>query len=447
MQKNHDFFTDGILIFLDYINRQLKKDPDYAIHPLIKALINATQSFEDKEIGESVIGLSGEMANGNLHNPYSVALEKKKDGIEVLDIRELNTNKQIPLDVMICLFRLQIHLDKIPGEKILSSQSIEILNQILPEFHFYELGDKWIEARDSFAKRLENGNISIPPSFMTDVIRNAFTTISFETPWEEYPPELRSLIAGASAELFDSRSNTIIISSPPNDQIPKYKVFEFTTQILLGSEIFQERRKDCEFCKKKNVKDNILSIQDNFVIIADKYPLGKDHILVVSKKHVNAMGDLSQLEILELEEIIENVSKFLLRKSNDFVVFEPGFTGQTIYHAHMHFLPGEFFLEDVVKVYGMPYHEIEYLSEITDEYKKHGHYIFWMTRKSKNVAIPEKISSDNSFFRKIISGQLLNTKLIEWHKLSVDKEYLDQSKQLINCLRDDWNDFFERQDI
>jgi len=109
----------------------------------------------------------------------------------------------------------------------------EILNKILPNYHFYNLGDRWIEARDLLKEKISNGKICLQNSILTDSIIKQFSEIKYDTPWEKYSPELRSLIAGASAEIFDIRNNTIVISSPLNDQVPKYKIFEFVSQLQL----------------------------------------------------------------------------------------------------------------------------------------------------------------------------------------------------------------------
>lgn len=438
MTLNHDIFRDSFLIFLDYIKRRLKENPDYEFHPLIKALMNAFQSIDQIKAGEHVMGLSGETKKDKFYNPYVVVMEKKNGGTEIKEIRELTTNKQVPLDVMITIFRLQIQLDKIPGENILSSQTTEILNKILPEYHFYNLGNKWKEARDSFAEKLKKGKIFLPASIKTNDLINEFMKIRYDTPWEEYSPRVRSFIAGASAEIFDSRSNTIIISSPPNNKTPKYKVFEFVSQILMGTGAKYMGGEDCIFCKKNNVEDCVISIGDNFVILADKYPLQYGHLLVVSKKHIKAMGDLSAVEIQELEEIIGKISKFYSTNKEEFVMFEPGFAGQTIYHAHIHFLPGKFYIEQVVKTYGIAFEEIKELSNVIGKYKKHGRYFLWLTDGKMFMAFPEKELPRNSFFRTLVASQLLKSNLADWTKISDNKEYVKQSRQQIKELKNSW---------
>ena len=92
------------------------------------------------------------------------------------------------------------------------------------------------------------------------------------------------MIAGASAQLLDFRGNTIIISTPLHIKVAKYKVFEFASQLLMGAGAGYMSGADCIFCKRKNVEDYVLSIEENFIILADKYPLRYGHMLIVSQK-------------------------------------------------------------------------------------------------------------------------------------------------------------------
>ena len=103
-----DFFGDGMRIFLDYINRQFKKNPDYLSHPLIRAFECAIQGMDKAKIGERVLGISQNGTEKNVCNPFIVVLEKKDNGVEVKEVRNIKVDKTVPVDVMLIIFRLQI---------------------------------------------------------------------------------------------------------------------------------------------------------------------------------------------------------------------------------------------------------------------------------------------------------------------------------------------------
>lgn len=235
-EKNKiDFWGDGMQIFLDYINRQLRKNPDYAPHPLVRALELALANIDKVEVGQNIMGMSRDGTKESIHNPYIVVAHKTKDGsIEIEEIRNLSVDKKLPLDIMIIIFRLQIALDKIPGDVVSPEQMVNSLNSVIPGSHFYALGDRWREARDAFKKSLEQGKISIPKSSGTEKIIAELMEIKCNTPWEDYSPGARSLVGSHIKLSLGENASSAIITTPKNYRIEKYKVFDVATEFMLG---------------------------------------------------------------------------------------------------------------------------------------------------------------------------------------------------------------------
>lgn len=98
---------------------------------------------------------------------------------------------------------------------------------------------------------------------------------------------------------------------------------------------------NCIFCKLK--PDQILFENRYFVVIADKFPVVKGHLLVVSKRHFEDFFSIEEDEMKDLREII------LQAKSHLDAKFSPdGYNlgmncgtaaGQSIAHYHLHILP------------------------------------------------------------------------------------------------------------
>jgi len=229
--KEIDFFGDGMRIFLDYISRQLKKNPNYSPHPIIRAFECAFQGIENLKDGEKVIGVSQEGTKDSIYEPYIVVLQKQKDRIEVKEILNAKLGKQLPLEVMIIIFRLQIQLDKIKSNVVSPEQAVNALNAVIPGNKFFFLGDKWREARDEFIKLLKKGKIYLPND---PVLIDGLKHIRPNTPWEDYPNKIRVLIGSTIASLFDKRGGTVVITTPKNFKIEKYKVFDMATEFMLG---------------------------------------------------------------------------------------------------------------------------------------------------------------------------------------------------------------------
>jgi len=229
-----DIFGDGMRIFLDYIDRQYRKDANYKPHPIIRAFECALPGIEDCDIGERTMGLSHEGTEDNIYQPYAVVLEKLKDGIEVKEIRNLQVDKELPLDIMIIIFRLQIQLDKIEGEVVTPDEMADALNHVIPGEKFYALGDRWKEARDLFRENLKMGRIRIPKEFEEDGLVDELLSIRYDTPWENYSNRLRALIGSGIIEKLDNDKVQMVITSPKDSEIEKYNVFDYAIEFILG---------------------------------------------------------------------------------------------------------------------------------------------------------------------------------------------------------------------
>ena len=229
MKENSvNFLIDGLRIFLDYVSRQFRKNPDYRPHPLIRALMCAIQDIEKINVGETIGGISQDGNSDSIYEPYAVMLKKREDGIEILGIENLKVGRLLPVDIMILIFRLQIQLDKIAGNLIDPEDAVNALNYVIPGKRFFFLGDKWIEAKDEYSKLMEEGKIYFPPD---QEMVNALMKIRFDTPWEEYPNNIRALIGSSVAKKYGC---TVVITTPKKYKIEKYKVFDMATEFLLG---------------------------------------------------------------------------------------------------------------------------------------------------------------------------------------------------------------------
>lgn len=227
-----DFFGDGMRIFIDYIARQIKKNPNYKPHPLIRAFECALTGIEkNKNNNKPFMGISMDGKKDDICNPYAVILHKRGDGIEVKKIINMKVDKELPLDVMVIIFRLQIQLDKIEGNTVNPEQAVNVLNAVIPGNRFYALGDRWREARDQFKKLLQEGKMHLPndPKLIEELKQ-----IRYDTPWEDYSNKLRALIGSSISPSFNKKGGIVTITSPKDSKTEKYKIFDIATEFMLG---------------------------------------------------------------------------------------------------------------------------------------------------------------------------------------------------------------------
>lgn len=95
----------------------------------------------------------------------------------------------------------------------------------------------------------------------------------------------------------------------------------------------------CQF--KEKFPSQIIKETDNFLLVHDGYPLAEGHLLLIPKKHTDCFLNLSREFDKEYKKLRAKVEDFLKNNYKKPIIFEHGIAGQTILHAHLHFLPTE----------------------------------------------------------------------------------------------------------
>lgn len=97
---------------------------------------------------------------------------------------------------------------------------------------------------------------------------------------------------------------------------------------------------DCIFCRKDRP---LLAETKLSIAFLDGFPVSEGHSLVIPKRHVKSLWDMSDDEYMDAFALVRRVKDALQKK------FEPqGFNvgancgeaaGQSIFHAHIHIIP------------------------------------------------------------------------------------------------------------
>jgi histidine triad (HIT) family protein len=104
---------------------------------------------------------------------------------------------------------------------------------------------------------------------------------------------------------------------------------------------------DCIFCKIINgeVPTEFVHQDDNLVVFKDINPLAPVHLLVVPKRHIRSINDVTGEDREILAELImtarDMAERFSVNKSGYRIFFnvEKG-GGQVVFHLHMHLIGG-----------------------------------------------------------------------------------------------------------
>jgi diadenosine tetraphosphate (Ap4A) HIT family hydrolase len=98
----------------------------------------------------------------------------------------------------------------------------------------------------------------------------------------------------------------------------------------------------CPFCDRI-AKQRVSAESESAVAFPDGYPLAHHHTLVVPKRHVTSVFDLSETERADLWQLVAEVRNRLTGEASavDFTIgINDGVAaGQTIEHAHVHVIP------------------------------------------------------------------------------------------------------------
>ena len=99
---------------------------------------------------------------------------------------------------------------------------------------------------------------------------------------------------------------------------------------------------DCVFCDRTKFEERIAGDDGKFWKITTLGQISDGgYMLEVPKRHVSCIGAMEEQEI-NLLAMAENKMRFVLSqeyKTRHVAFFEHGIVGQTVKHAHLHFIP------------------------------------------------------------------------------------------------------------
>ncbi len=105
--------------------------------------------------------------------------------------------------------------------------------------------------------------------------------------------------------------------------------------------------KNCIFCKiiNKEMKAEFVYEDEDIVAIKDINPQAPVHILIIPKKHISTLNDITEEDdilIGKMHRVAKELAEsFNISKDGYRVVFNCGpLAGQSVYHIHLHLLGG-----------------------------------------------------------------------------------------------------------
>lgn len=100
----------------------------------------------------------------------------------------------------------------------------------------------------------------------------------------------------------------------------------------------------CPFCGT-NIDESVFAESENFCAIYNIAPILPGHSLIIPKRHLGSLMDLSDSELCEMMIFGRDVVRILLRAFDsaafNWTIQEGEEAGQTVQHLHMHLIPRE----------------------------------------------------------------------------------------------------------
>ena len=112
---------------------------------------------------------------------------------------------------------------------------------------------------------------------------------------------------------------------------------------------------DCIFCKiiNKEIPSNIVYEDDEILAFRDIHPVAPVHVLVIPKKHISMLTDLTKEDEALIGKIYTTINKIAkqegFEKQGFRVIANCGKdSGQEVMHIHFHILGGKVLGEKIV---------------------------------------------------------------------------------------------------
>ncbi|MBU0707779.1 histidine triad nucleotide-binding protein [Patescibacteria group bacterium] len=108
----------------------------------------------------------------------------------------------------------------------------------------------------------------------------------------------------------------------------------------------QSKRADCIFCKivDKQMPAKVVHEDDRMIAFHDIQPKAKTHVLLIPKKHIESLADVSKEDVELMGELMIKIKEVAIElgveKSFNVVVNNGSLAGQIIPHLHFHILSG-----------------------------------------------------------------------------------------------------------
>lgn len=200
----------------------------------------------------------------------------------------------------------------------------------------------------------------------------------------------------------------------------------------------------CIFCDREGILERIVHETDNFFVLLGLAIVTPGHAMIVTKNHYSCYGELPD----ELDEEFEDLKKRVGNKIEEefarpfFVEYSPGW-GQSVPHAHVHFIPSEgpgysieSILEEMVIPGGIGYEEAD-MARLKEIYRNEGIYVSIEEKGKlyvchvKDVPYDKEKPNPHIGYRQFFTQTVGLEGVSSWQKMTEEDKVRDEERRRI----------------
>lgn len=205
--------------------------------------------------------------------------------------------------------------------------------------------------------------------------------------------------------------------------------------------IVMTKKTECIFCQMMKKGDaRLIYGTKNFLVVMPKGMIAPGHLMIISKKHYKAFGEMPHSLDKEYLFLWKKVHDLCKTKFGNMFETEYGNWGQSINHAHIHFVPyksQDYEFKNVIKEMvdeKVERSKVEW-SDVRRIYKKERNYVLFKekgkmilfhTKNNRTGDEPHRTLHLRTFLR-----EKRGVKGIIWYALSEDEKKKDDEKMEI----------------
>jgi histidine triad (HIT) family protein len=141
---------------------------------------------------------------------------------------------------------------------------------------------------------------------------------------------------------------------------------------------------ECPFCNRELTKDYLLYEGRDFFVVADFAPVADAHILLIPKQHYPHLAAIPPELEEEFDALKAHIGEFVREQYGRLTNWENGVFGQSVPHAHLHFLSVEMDTS-LISQYGAP---IESLSDLRAHHAENESHYFLVEHAGVGRVMP-----------------------------------------------------------